>query len=135
VGLHARRMYSAIERIPGRPEWFLEPGVDYWRANDARSGAKALVAVSLIAGLRWRPSPLWFIDGSVGPSALSHTNIDGRELGIALQFASRLAAGMVFGTDRRHELATFVEHTSNGHTAEPNSGVTFLGLQYRYTLP
>lgn len=134
MGVHARWPGGMIDWLPGQPHGFAEAGIDYWHSTIDSPGPAELVNLSAVAGLRWHATPAWFVDVSMGPYLLSRTQLNERRFSIALQFGSRLATGIAFGEARRHEIAGYIEHTSNARLAHPNNGMTFFGAEYRYTL-
>jgi lipid A 3-O-deacylase len=134
VGVHARWPLDIVEWLPGRPSGFAEAGFDYWHSTIDDNGPQDLVNVSAMVGLRWHATPAWFFDVSGGPYLLSRTQLADRRFGIALQFGARFASGIAFGEGRRHEVAAYFEHTSNARLAQPNQGMSFYGVEYRYAL-
>jgi lipid A 3-O-deacylase PagL len=126
-------------------EWLTRYGLDprwavnvaYWKGHDEHpsslwnAGAHGL--------LRWAPlksnavSP--FIELGTGIQLVSKTTINtNRFLGGAFQFGSRVGAGVAWGTERRYELLTFLEHVSNADISHPNDGATYIALQFRVGL-
>jgi hypothetical protein len=135
AGVHARWPIGNVGWLPGQPLAFAEGGLDYWHSTIGGTDNRDLVEFSAVGGLRWQAtSPAWFVDVSFGPHLLSETQINDRRFSIALQFGARLAIGIPFGESRRHEIAGYIEHTSNARLAHPNNGMTFFGAEYRYTI-
>ena len=71
-----------------------------------------------------------YLEFSLGPTLLSGSTIDGRELGGNFHFRSALALGRTFGARRNMHLALRVSHISNGGLREPNPGLDFIGLSF-----
>jgi hypothetical protein len=134
VGVHARWPLVEATGTSGRVHFFLQAGFDYWHTTIDDPGPDDLFNVSGVGGIRWSPTPAWFVDVSGGPYLLSRTQLNDRQFSVNLQFGARLASGIAFGEGRRHEVAAYVEHISNGRRAHPNNGMTFYGVEYRYTL-
>ena len=134
IGVHARWPAGTVDWLPGQPHAFVEGGLDYWGSTTGGPGPQELVALSVAYGLRWYATPAWFVDVSGGPYLLSRTQLKERDFGVALQWGVRLAGGIAFGEDRRHEVAAYVEHASNARATDQNRGIEFFGVEYRYTL-
>ena len=126
-------------------EWLTRYGLDprfavnvaYWKGHDEHPSS--LWDAGGHALLRWAPlksaavSP--FIELGTGIQLLSKTNINtNRFFGGAFQFGSRIGAGVAWGTERRYELFTFLEHVSNADISHPNDGVTYVAVQFRVGL-
>ena len=133
IGVHARWPAGTVDWLPGQPRAFVEGGLDYWGSTTGGPGPEQLVALSVAYGLRWYATPAWFVDFSGGPYLLSRTQLKERDFGVALQWGVRLAGGIAFGEDRRHEVAAYVEHASNARVSDQNRGIEFFGVEYRYT--
>ena len=71
-----------------------------------------------------------YLEFSLGPTLLSGSTIDGRELGGNFHFRSALALGRTFGARRNMHLALRVSHISNGGLRELNPGLDFIGLSF-----
>ncbi len=134
LGVHARWPAGTVDWLPGHPHAFFESGLDYWGSTTGGPGPEELVNLSIAYGLRWYATPAWFIDVSGGPQLLSRTQLKERDFGVALQWGVRLAGGVAFGANRRHEVAAYVEHASNARVRDANRGMEFFGLEYRYNL-
>jgi len=134
IGMHARWPAGTVDWLVGQPHAFVEGGLDYWGSTTGGPGPQELVNLSIAYGLRWFATPVWFVDVSGGPQLLSRTQLKEREFGVALQWGVRLAGGIAFGVNRRHEVAAYVEHASNARVRDANRGMEFFGLEYRYNL-
>ena len=77
-----------------------------------------------------------FVEGGIGVQFLSETRINAnRYLGTHYQFGTRLGAGIAFGSPRRYELLTFVEHVSNASLgSNANDGVSYIAIEFRVGL-
>jgi lipid A 3-O-deacylase len=73
-----------------------------------------------------------FVQGGLGVHLVSHASIGDRRLGTSFHFGQQVIFGIRFGQGRRHSLAARAEHVSNGDLKDPNDGVSFYGLEYRY---
>jgi Lipid A 3-O-deacylase (PagL) len=125
---------ALLKRYDLDVRWVAE--LAYWVGHHNASQYPSLWHISLTPMLRWtspEATPArFFIEGGAGIGALSHTQInDNRRFGIAFQFDEQLAAGFAFGQHGRYEVAAFLEHVSNARLAEPNDGLTYVGLTLR----
>lgn len=81
-----------------------------------------------IAGL------LPYIEGGVGASWLSETEIGGRKLSLHFQFEDKIGVGMRFGPSQALDITFRLHHYSNGSLKTPNSGMNMylvsLGLWF-----
>jgi hypothetical protein len=126
--------------------WLKDHGLDtrlnaelaYWHSRRDRGGHAGLVDASLTPLLRWSGkrdgSSRAFVEGGVGIQVLSHTRIDDRQLGLAVQFGEQLGAGFAFGPRDRYEAGVYVRHVSNAGIKEPNYGLTYFGAILRMQL-
>ncbi len=64
-----------------------------------------------------------YLEGGVGLSWLSRSDIGGRELSIHFQFEDKLGIGFRFGKNGRYDIAYRLYHYSNASIERPNSGV------------
>jgi hypothetical protein len=134
IGVHGRWPLVEATGTSGRLHFFLQAGFDYWHSTIDHTGPRDLFNVSAVGGFRVNATPAWFFDIAGGPYLLSRTQLNDRVFSVNLQFGARLASGIAFGEGRRHEVAAYVEHISNGRQEHPNNGMTFYGVEYRYTL-
>jgi hypothetical protein len=75
-----------------------------------------------------------FLAVGFGLHYLSRDSLGGvRRFGTHLQFGEFLEAGFA-AESLRGDVLFRLEHVSNGATATPNNGVTFLGVEYRTSL-
>ncbi len=83
------------------------------------------------AGPVWRltdaTNPV-FAEASFGPTLLSGSTVDGRELGGNLHFQSALMIGATFGNARPLRVSLRIAHISNGGLRSRNPGLDFIGL-------
>jgi len=111
--------------------------VAYWKGHDEfpsslwNVGGHALVRRAFLKDSAVSP----FIELGTGVQLVSKTSINtNRFLGGAFQFGSRIGAGVAWGTPRRYELMTFLEHVSNASLEHPNDGATFIAIEFRVGL-
>lgn len=77
-----------------------------------------------------------FMDLSIGPSYLSKTKIEKRNLGIHFAFQDQFALGATIGREQRLSVSLGAMHYSDGGFSEYNAGITiplFLDISYRIT--
>lgn len=77
-------------------------------------------------------SAVFFLEGSIGVRLLSRTRVAGHELSTAFQFSDQLGLGWQWGEQGRHTLGLRLQHLSNASIKEPNPGMNFWQLVYRY---
>lgn len=75
----------------------------------------------------------FFVEGAIGARLLSHTRVSNdRDLSTAFQFSDELRAGWTWGDQGRHTAGLRFQHLSNLGIKEPNPGINFWQLYYRY---
>jgi hypothetical protein len=111
--------------------------VAYWKGHDEfpsslwNVGGHALLRRAFLKDSAVSP----FIEFGTGVQLVSKTTINAnRFLGGAFQFGSRVGAGVAFGSPRRYEVLTFLEHVSNADISHPNDGATYIAIQFRVGL-
>ncbi len=116
----------------------IQAQLSYWHSRPTDTDNPSLWTVGIKGILRWSPPASGvrpFVEAGFGVQLQSHVYIYDRDLGIALQFASRATAGFAFGESQRYEIGVFVEHDSNGRISRPNQGLSYAGILLRTTLP
>lgn len=103
-----------------------------WRVRHARNLVEA--GYSPVLRLE-RPlasgSGAFFVEGSIGVRALSHTRVSPeRSLGSALHFSDMLGLGWQWGPGGRSTLGVRIQHLSNGGLKKPNPGIDFGQVYY-----
>ena len=75
----------------------------------------------------------FFVEGSIGARLLSHTRVGpDHDMSTAFQFSDELRAGWTWGDQGRHTAGLRLQHLSNLGIKEPNPGINFWQLYYRY---
>jgi lipid A 3-O-deacylase len=72
---------------------------------------------------------------SIGPSYLSRTRLDDRNLGMHFAFQDQITLGATFGPQKRFSASLTALHYSNGSMCAMNAGITvpvLLNLSYRF---
>lgn len=78
-----------------------------------------------------RPYVTWSV---IGPTVLTHADIDGAGTGPRLTYQDFLGLGLHLGTEGRHNLEAKIEHYSNGNLFNDNVGVAVpLVFSYGYS--
>lgn len=70
-----------------------------------------------------------FVEGGIGASYFTETELDDRDLGSKFQFEDRLGAGLRFATGS--EVGVRYYHYSNAGIKNPNDGIDMAALYYR----
>lgn len=76
-----------------------------------------------------------FLEASIGPSYLSDTKIDHRDLGIHFAFQDHIAIGATLGKEQKFTLSLSAIHYSDGSISHHNSGITvplLLKVDYQF---
>lgn len=73
-----------------------------------------------------------YLEGGIGASWLSETEVGGRRLGMHYQFEDRLGLGMRLGSKQRYDVNIRAMHYSNASLGKYNSGVNLLLLTVGY---
>jgi len=117
------------------PRWFravrLEYAVGVIRDSERRHAFAFIGPVWRMT----RPARRWFAEISTGPTVLTGSTVQNRELGGRLHFRSAIAIGNTFGARRNLRLALRVSHISNGGTRNDNPGLDFVGLSFSNGYP
>ena len=74
----------------------------------------------------WRP----YLSGEFGAFLISDDEFAERDMGGLLQFRSKGALGVQFGTDFRHSIQIDAAHYSNGSIYDENKGFNTYGVTY-----
>jgi hypothetical protein len=76
-----------------------------------------------------------FLELSIGLSYLNHTRLENRNLGIHFAFQDRAGFGILLGKQHKVVVGMHIEHYSNAHLSNHNSGITIplmLDIGYRF---
>lgn len=122
----------------GRTLWQSQSGgvtLDgYWDAGVTRWSSLDATSVSLTPMFRLNfgannggVQP--FLEGGIGASYFTKTQLDDRDLGSKFQFEDRIGAGLKFPTGSEVGIRAF--HYSNAGIESPNDGVNMAALYYR----
>ena len=110
-----------------------------WIARADPTGHGSLTDGSVTSELRYWLSPAAanrsFVEVGLGLHLLSHVQIAKRNLGIAFNLGTQVAAGFTFGEQGRYELAALISHVSNAGLQYPNDGFTYGAIRFRVALP
>ncbi len=90
--------------------------------RDSDKGHQDLYQISAVPMLRYRlGSSSWYVEGGIGVSLFSHTQIGGRRISTAFQFSDNLGFGMQI--NRSLSIAYRFSHFSNASIRKPNPGI------------
>lgn len=76
-----------------------------------------------------------YLDLSIGPSYLTQSRLDDRNLGIHFAFQDQIGVGTTIGPTRQFAIGINVLHYSNGSMSAMNAGISvpmMLNLSYRF---
>ena len=111
-------------------------GVAQWEGRDDGTAHKHVTDFSAYPVLRLDRdvaatcSP--YLEAAIGAHLLSRTRINDRQLSTAFQFGEFAGAGCTFGETRQFDLGVRLQHVSNGGIKEPNCGLTYVSIAFRY---
>lgn len=106
-----------------------------WRVKHARNLIEAGYSpvFRLQRPLAGGGAKAFFIEGSIGVRALSHTRITpDRSMGSALHFSDMLGLGWQWGPQGRSSAGVRIQHLSNGGVKKPNPGINFGQIYYSH---
>ena len=138
--LHGYRL--SIWYLPDALTWdrfnvYIDTSVGHWWINGDEPNRElniiAIVPV-LRAYIQQTPTFSPYVEMSVGPSYLSRTRIDNRNLGMHYSFQDELAIGAAMGKEKRLSMSLSAMHYSNGSLSAHNSGITIpllINISYR----
>ena len=97
----------------------------YWKSNQNN---ESFFTLSLYPVLRWtwlhtKPADLYFFYSVAGPTFISKTVVDGKELGRQFTFQDLMGTGAFIGNKKRVNLELRIGHYSNGNLFPGNEGV------------
>lgn len=75
-----------------------------------------------------------FVDISIGPSYMTKTRIECRNLGEHFSFQDQLSIGAAFGVEKKLAFSLSILHYSNGSLSSMNAGITvplLINMSYR----
>ncbi|HWR80962.1 MAG TPA: acyloxyacyl hydrolase [Pseudomonas sp.] len=115
----------------GHLSGYWDAGYTYWSSGNDSDANGSLsftpVFVYEFAGQTVRP----IIEAGIGVAAFADTEVDGNDLGSALQFEDRIGLGLRFSGQ---EVGVRAMHYSNAGLKTPNDGVESYSLYYRTSL-
>lgn len=115
----------------GHLSGYWDAGYTYWSSGNDSDANGSLsftpVFVYEFAGQTVRP----IIEAGIGIAAFADTEVDGNDLGSALQFEDRIGLGLRFSGQ---EVGVRAMHYSNAGLKTPNDGVESYSLYYRTSL-
>ena len=99
--------------------------IAFWKSNQYN---ESFFTLSLYPVLRWtylhtKPADLYFFYSVAGPTFISKTVVDGKELGRQFTFQDLMGTGAFLGANRRVNLELRIGHYSNGNLFPGNEGV------------
>jgi lipid A 3-O-deacylase len=69
-----------------------------------------------------------FLEAGVGASGINPTRLAKRRFSTGYQFDDRIGVGVTFGQRHQYEVVFNMNHVSNAHIKDPNSGIDVNGL-------
>ena len=115
----------------GHLSGYWDAGYTYWSSGSGSDANGSLsfapVFVYEFASQTVRP----IIEAGIGVAAFADTEVDGNDLGSALQFEDRIGLGLRFSGQ---EVGVRAMHYSNAGLKNPNDGVESYSLYYRASL-
>lgn len=109
----------------------------WWITDDSPNKSLSIYSIAPYLRVYFTKNPTIspFFEASIGPSYLSKTRIENRNLGIHFSFQDQLTLGADFGPDQHLYASISAVHYSNGSIASSNSGITIpivLNVGYRF---
>jgi lipid A 3-O-deacylase len=106
----------------------------HWSSRRIDDGRQRSFVFGVLPTLRWRGDEgqsAWFAQVGTGFTlANKRYQSSHKRFSTTYNFASHLAVGTNFGTQREHEIMLRVEHYSNAGLKKPNPGENFVQLRY-----
>lgn len=110
-----------------RLDGYWDAGVTRWSSLDATS-----LSITPMFRLSFGTSDAGvtpFLEGGIGASYFTETDLDDRDLGSKFQFEDRLGAGLAFAGGS--EVGVRYYHYSNASIKQPNDGIDMAAVYYR----
>jgi lipid A 3-O-deacylase len=107
-----------------------ELGVAYWRhKRPVEAGQnKSLYQLSAIPMFKWWLGHSWFLEGGIGATLISETQLGPKRYSTAFQFGDHVGVG--FQIDPRTRVGVRYSHFSNATIKKPNNGLDALQLTF-----
>jgi lipid A 3-O-deacylase len=107
-----------------------ELGVANWRHNRAVALGqnKSLYQLSAIPMVKWWLGSNWFLEGGIGATLISETQLGPKRYSTAFQFGDHVGVG--FQIDARTRVGVRYSHFSNANIKKPNNGLDALQLTF-----
>jgi len=136
LGIGTRDLFDHSLGDHSKVSAYLLGRVAYWGSLDDHPMVAAVYDFSVTPVLRIETTATkfpFFVDLGVGLHALTHTRINvDRTFGSAIQFGEFLGPGIRFGDAGQYEFSARVQHVSNGGIRDPNDGLTYGSVVFRY---
>jgi lipid A 3-O-deacylase len=109
-------------------------GLGYWQRDGAPGQNKDLAEIAVTPVLRFQQNRLrgLYLEGGLGAHLLTRTQIGDKRLGTLFQFGSSVGVGLRFGDKGQYELGYQYQHLSNAGIKQPNDGINFNQIRFRY---
>ncbi len=123
MSLRRKFKRSWFETDFGRLTGVWDLSLGYW---DGANSEVSLLSLSPVFRYLPNAQPLgvqWFLDGGVGATFTSDTQIDGRDLSTNFQFEDQIGIGGILGEQQNFEFSYRFMHYSNANLDTPNDGV------------
>jgi lipid A 3-O-deacylase len=131
VGAQLPFSNSWLHSDTGHLSGYWDAGYTYWASGNDSDANSSLsfspVFIYEFSGQTVRP----IIEAGIGLAVFADTEVDGNDLGSAVQFEDRLGLGLRFSG---HEVGVRATHYSNAGLQTPNEGVESYSLYYRAAL-
>ncbi|OAI46325.1 hypothetical protein AYO45_06395 [Gammaproteobacteria bacterium SCGC AG-212-F23] len=137
-GIRAAYWFQPESWIWKSAQIYIDTSAGHWWIT-SNSPNHSLNSIAVAPVLRYYlqkvPTISPYVEFSIGPSYLSRTRIDGRNLGMHFAFQDQLGIGMTYGKEERFYSSISVLHYSNGSLCRWNAGITvpiMLNLGYKF---
>ncbi|MGB8337715.1 MAG: acyloxyacyl hydrolase [Burkholderiales bacterium] len=122
-------------------EWhvagYWEPAIGFWQGKSVKGDPKIYeVAFTPVLRLEKKSYSGWspYAESGVGVHLITgHHVTDDRDLGSNYHFGSYMGAGLRFGKQNEFDIGYRLQHLSNAGLKQPNRGINFNILHFRYS--
>jgi lipid A 3-O-deacylase len=138
-GYHAMAWYQPESLIWPKVDVYFTAGYGYYWAHGA-THHRSLDILAVAPVLRYYFAKTTYVDPyaelSIGPSYLSQTRFDDRNLGMHFAFQDIIGLGALLGKEKRLNISLSAMHYSNGSLCSMNAGITMplmLNIGYKFS--
>jgi lipid A 3-O-deacylase len=122
-----------FESKTGQMSGYHEASFNYWEHGSETAKQVAYSPVFTYEFTGFNPSVSPYLEGGIGGSYITKTEIGGRNMSTHFLFEDRIGFGIEIGTESKHDLNFKYLHYSNADLKNPNEGTDIFMFSYIYS--